>query len=192
MTVRCQRIRHPSTDQTSAKHEEAGHVPQMRSEPNEDKYLLRGTKIAPRGLSSRFTASLASQTRWVEMRWRTPTVYHMYKRPRPTRNMIILRTQAVGTPCPVVGCGVSLTPSGCTTTSCKVADSAATVEHILPLRLGGKHRLYNVTIICHAQSSTEFTSDPASVESFLLSSLLDHLVDGVHGGDPPNLLLGIP
>lgn len=77
-------------------------------------------------------------------------MYHMYKRPRPTRNMIILRTQAVGTPCPVVGCGVSLTPSGCTTTSCKVADSAATVEHILPLRLGGKHRLYNVTIICHA------------------------------------------
>ena len=48
MTVRRQRIRHPSTDQTSAKHEEAGHVPQMRSEPNEDIYLLRGTKIAPR------------------------------------------------------------------------------------------------------------------------------------------------
>ena len=31
MTVRGQRIRHPSTDQTSAKHEEAGHVLQMRS-----------------------------------------------------------------------------------------------------------------------------------------------------------------
>ncbi len=64
--------------------------------------------------------------------------------------MFLLRARMVGTPCPVVGCGVSLTPSGRAKTSRKVADSAATVEHIYPLRLGGLHCLSNVAIICHA------------------------------------------
>lgn len=74
----------------------------------------------------------------------------MKRRPNNTKAMNTLRTQKVGTMCPVVGCETLLTPSARAKYSRSAAESAATVEHVIPLSEGGAHTLSNVVIICHS------------------------------------------
>ena len=74
----------------------------------------------------------------------------MTRRKTITKSMRNLRTEMVGTVCPVIGCDFVLTPSGPAENSRNVADSAATVEHIRPLADGGSHTISNVAIICNS------------------------------------------
>jgi len=113
----------------------------------------------------------------------------MAKRKLPTKKMKTLRSEKVGTICPVFGCDFVLTPSGPASDSRKTAESAATVEHIRPLADGGPHCISNIAIICDQCqrarnalfiSHRENNAFPPDYWTISLMSSMEHLLQAFY------------